>query len=81
MSTENMALHWQVQSLQKTTWFTAGTFFHRIRKAKPWLAAIWLIERCGIERWTAPQTGRYCNVNGMVDTKEDPPRHQHQYGD
>ncbi len=30
---------------KKTTWFTAGTFFHRIRKAKPWLAAIWLIER------------------------------------
>src|SRR5688572_2954786 len=26
-------------------WLTAGTFFHRIRCARPWLAAIWLLER------------------------------------
>lgn len=28
----------------KETWLTAGTFFHRIRQARPWLAAIWLME-------------------------------------
>lgn len=33
------------QVCQKKNWFTAGTFFHRIRRAKPWLAAIWLLER------------------------------------
>ncbi len=26
------------------SWFTAGTFFHGIRLARPWVAAIWLIE-------------------------------------
>ena len=26
-------------------WFTSGTFFNRIRLARPWLAAIWLMER------------------------------------
>lgn len=29
----------------KKSWFTAGTFFNRIRSVRPWLAAIWLIER------------------------------------
>ncbi|MBY0357812.1 MAG: hypothetical protein K2W82_07405 [Candidatus Obscuribacterales bacterium] len=29
----------------KQTWLTAGTFFHRIRSARPWLAAIWFMER------------------------------------
>jgi hypothetical protein len=29
----------------KKTWFTAGTFFNRIRSTRPWLAAIWLLER------------------------------------
>jgi hypothetical protein len=28
----------------KKRWLTAGTFFHRIRRARPWLAAIFLIE-------------------------------------
>ncbi|MBY0357560.1 MAG: hypothetical protein K2W82_06115 [Candidatus Obscuribacterales bacterium] len=27
------------------TWFTGGTFFNRIRTARPWLLAIWLMER------------------------------------
>lgn len=30
-------------SCNKITWLTAGTFFNRIRRAKPWLAAIWLL--------------------------------------
>ena len=29
---------------KKQTWLTAGTFFHRMREARPWLAAIWLME-------------------------------------
>lgn len=29
-------------SCKKVTWLTAGTFFNRIRRARPWLAAIWL---------------------------------------
>lgn len=29
----------------KKTWLTAGTFFNRMRKARPWLAAIWLTEQ------------------------------------
>jgi hypothetical protein len=28
----------------KKRWLTAGTFFHRIRKIRPWLAAIFLLE-------------------------------------
>jgi len=28
----------------RENWLTAGSFFHRIRRARPWLAAIWLIE-------------------------------------
>ncbi len=32
-------------SCYKKTWFTAGTFFHRVRSARHWLAAIWLMER------------------------------------
>jgi len=28
----------------KKQWFTAGTFFHRIRRARAWLAAIFLLE-------------------------------------
>ena len=30
---------------KKETWLTAGSFFHRMRSAKAWLAAIWLMER------------------------------------
>ncbi len=30
---------------KKTTWFLAGTFFNRIRLVRPWLTAIWLMER------------------------------------
>lgn len=29
----------------KGTWFTAGTFFHHVKLIRPWLAAIWLMER------------------------------------
>ncbi|MBY0360089.1 MAG: hypothetical protein K2W82_18955 [Candidatus Obscuribacterales bacterium] len=29
----------------KEIWFTAGTFFNRIKLARPWLIAFWLIER------------------------------------
>lgn len=29
----------------KKTWLTAGTFFNRMRFARPWLAAIWLMEQ------------------------------------
>lgn len=29
---------------QRRTWLTAGTFFERMRIARPWLAAIWLME-------------------------------------
>lgn len=32
-------------SCNRDSWFTAGTFFFRIRKARPWLAAIWLMEQ------------------------------------
>ena len=35
----------QCTSCKKAVWITAGTFFHRMRRARPWLAAIWLIER------------------------------------
>ncbi len=28
----------------ETTWLTAGTFFHRVRLVRPWLAAIWFME-------------------------------------
>src|ERR1700729_784714 len=27
------------------TWFTSGTLFDRARRLRPWLAAIWLMER------------------------------------
>ncbi len=30
---------------RQPTWLTAGTFFHHIRLPRPWLAAIWLMER------------------------------------
>ncbi|MBX9690260.1 MAG: hypothetical protein K2X27_26340 [Candidatus Obscuribacterales bacterium] len=29
----------------RKSWFTAGTYFHRIRKLRPWLAAIWFLEK------------------------------------
>jgi hypothetical protein len=29
---------------KRETWLTAGTFFHRIRLFRPWLAAIWMLE-------------------------------------
>ncbi len=29
---------------KKETWLTAGTFFNRIKHARPWVAAIWLME-------------------------------------
>lgn len=32
------------KTCNKKTWLTAGTFFNRIRLARPWLAAIWLME-------------------------------------
>jgi hypothetical protein len=32
------------QFCSKTHWLTAGTIFHRIRRARPWLAAIFLLE-------------------------------------
>lgn len=31
----------------KRTWFTAGTFFERIRSVRPWLLAMWILERGG----------------------------------
>ncbi|MBI4534614.1 MAG: hypothetical protein HY711_11775 [Candidatus Melainabacteria bacterium] len=31
-------------SCGKKTWLTAGTFFHRIKRPKAWLGAIWFIE-------------------------------------
>lgn len=31
----------------RSTWFTAGTFFERIRSVRPWLLAIWILERGG----------------------------------
>lgn len=33
------------QRCKNEVWLTAGTFFARIRKAIPWLAAIWFIDR------------------------------------
>lgn len=33
------------RSCNKNTWLTAGTFFNRMRLARPWLAAIWLLEQ------------------------------------
>ncbi|MBY0358400.1 MAG: hypothetical protein K2W82_10405 [Candidatus Obscuribacterales bacterium] len=30
---------------KQITWFTGGTFFSHIRAARPWLAAIWLMEQ------------------------------------
>jgi hypothetical protein len=41
---------------REQTWYTAGTFFHRIRKPKAWLFTIWLIgmsetfNACDLER-------------------------------
>jgi len=32
------------RSCKKKSWLTAGTFFHRMKLARPWLAAIWLME-------------------------------------
>ncbi|MBY0357933.1 MAG: hypothetical protein K2W82_08015 [Candidatus Obscuribacterales bacterium] len=32
------------KSCYKKLWFTSGTFFNRIKLAKPWLIAIWLLE-------------------------------------
>ncbi len=32
------------RTCSETSWLTAGTFFHGIRLARPWLAAIWLLE-------------------------------------
>ncbi len=29
---------------RKPYWFTAGTFFHKIKKIRPWMGAIWLFE-------------------------------------
>lgn len=29
---------------RKKTWVTGGTFFHRMKTARPWLVAIWLME-------------------------------------
>ncbi|MGD9683228.1 MAG: hypothetical protein AB7W16_18835 [Candidatus Obscuribacterales bacterium] len=31
----------------RQTWFTAGTFFERIRSVRPWLLAMWILERGG----------------------------------
>ncbi|MCA9801084.1 MAG: hypothetical protein KC777_03815 [Cyanobacteria bacterium HKST-UBA02] len=31
----------------RRTWFTAGTFFERIRSVRPWLLAMWILERGG----------------------------------
>src|SRR6185503_3530286 len=28
----------------KEIWFTGRTFFHRMRRVRPWLAAIWFLE-------------------------------------
>lgn len=49
----------------KRTWFTAGTFFERIRSVRPWLLAMWILERGGalsasvLKRLCIPdQTGR-----------------------
>lgn len=32
-------------SCGKHTWYTAGTFFHHMKLVRPWLAAMWLMER------------------------------------